>query len=102
MNASTPPSAQAHLQFAQQFLTSKNFPQAIAELHTAITLDPTFLEAHILLGRLSQDACDLPQAISHYYRALALNPHHRPLHDALLVALHYPGTFSPQHIFTAH
>src|SRR5204862_4926517 len=94
--------ASSHYNLAQQHLASRNFDQAESELHAAIAVDPTYTEAHILLGRLSQEACNLEEPIAHYYRALSLSPNHRPLHDAILVALHYPGTFSREQIFTEH
>ena len=76
--------ADAHSQLAQALRMANRQPQAVAQLHQAIEIDPTYWEAHRALAMLlvvSQDPAvrDPAAAIRHAERAMALTDQHEPI-----------------------
>jgi tetratricopeptide (TPR) repeat protein len=53
----------------------RRLPEAIAEYHAAIRLDPNYAEAHMNLGNaLASSPGHLPEAITEYREALRIAP----------------------------
>jgi len=68
---------------ARAAIASKDWPRAIAELNTAVKLDPRNADAHNLLGYSHRKKAqpDLAKAFEHYKRALEIDPGHKGAHE---------------------
>jgi tetratricopeptide (TPR) repeat protein len=68
------PMAQAisHVQKAWDLHRSKDLAGALQEAETAVSIDPQFIDAQRVLGRLLQDQGRVAEAVSHYNQALVI------------------------------
>jgi tetratricopeptide (TPR) repeat protein len=68
------PMAQAisHVQKARRLRGSKDLAGALQEAETAVSIDPQFINAQRVLGRLLQDQGRNAEAVSHYNQAMAI------------------------------
>jgi protein O-mannosyl-transferase len=66
--------AQAHNNLGVLYLGLRNFPVAIAELSTAITLNPAKQNAYIARGNAEFQTSNLPAAIADFSHAASLGP----------------------------
>jgi tetratricopeptide (TPR) repeat protein len=66
--------AKIHYQSALQFLSASNYDEAVSQLRTATTLEPSFLDAWSELGRTYLKIKNYQGSIDAYQKALALSP----------------------------
>lgn len=83
--AATPaaPTVNERLSAARKAIDAKDWGRAMAELNTAVRLEPRNADVHNLLGYSYRKRAnpDLPKAFEHYQTALKLNPNHKGAHE---------------------
>ena len=62
----------SHVQKARRLRGSKDLAGALKEAETAVSIDPQFIGAQRMLGRLLQDQGRNAEAVSHYNQAMAI------------------------------
>ncbi len=62
----------SHVHKAWQLRDSKDFAGSLQEAETAVSIDPQFIDAQRVLGRMLQDQGRNAEAASHYNQALAI------------------------------
>ncbi len=65
---------QAHLQYAKQLISSKDYDGAIEQLKKAIGLEPLGAEPHNIIGAIMEIRGNLEEAEKYYQAAIALDP----------------------------
>jgi type IV pilus assembly protein PilF len=66
--------AQIRLELATGFYQQGNYPQALEELRSSLSIDPNSAQAYGLLGLVYMDLGDRPRAEENFQRALRLAP----------------------------
>ena len=81
----------AHYQIAQILLLRGKPADADASLKRALSLDPTFVEPMIALGKLRTEQKNFPEAIALLRHAIELNPANEGAHYNLMMAYRNSG-----------
>jgi len=75
--------ARVDYQRARKAIDTRDWPEAIRALESALRHDPQDAEFHNLLGYSYRHAGNMDAAFKHYFMALDLNPWHRGAHEYL-------------------
>ncbi|VTS04011.1 tetratricopeptide repeat protein [Tuwongella immobilis] len=76
--------------------------EALPSYERAVSLRPTFAEGQNNLGLTYTELFRHEEAIAARRKAVELDPTRAAVHSNLLLAMHYPGTFSPEELVQAH
>ena len=91
LETAAPEMAEVHRALGEAFAEQKT-PGAVAELETAVRLNPKDAEAHAALGRLQLSHGDAKDAVSNLQIALNLQPGNAALREELAEAARKAGT----------
>lgn len=79
VNQMKPAYAEAYFRRAELFMLMDSTEQAAADLSKVVSLEPRDFRAHVLIGKIADDAGQSAAALQAYRRALAINPSMAPV-----------------------
>ncbi|HID65019.1 MAG TPA: tetratricopeptide repeat protein, partial [Anaerolineae bacterium] len=83
--------AMSHLELGRSYMETGRWDEAIAELETAIRLDPDLAEAHFRLGNVYAQRGELDKAAEEFKAIIRLNERDAAAHSNLGVVYYRQG-----------